>query len=375
MNVGVFSWIIDRQRTGVDNYLYYLIQTMITDGKGDQLSLIHCKESDDKIYDETNEIMIPNLPKRLREMIGLPYGIMKCNLDILHVPTHFHTQLTPFFLNRNVKKILTIHDIIPLLFPETYGGNLASLWVRSLKIIKNRPEMFLVDSNNTKRDCIRHLGIEHEKIKVVPLAAPPSFRPFDDLISIKSYLIHKYQINTPFILSVGRLEARKNFVPLIKAIHHLKNEGLNFSLVLIGGMGWKHEEVIESMKDLGLEENVIFPGYVSEEDLVKFYNAADLFVYPSLYEGFGLPPLEAMACGTPVITSNTSSLPEVVGEAGIMVDPHDDQELTKAMHKVLTNENLSKKLGQKGLERSKCFTWEKTASETWKVYEEVLNRQ
>jgi glycosyltransferase involved in cell wall biosynthesis len=146
---------------------------------------------------------------------------------------------------------------------------------------------------------------------------------------------------------------------------------LDYKLVNIGAMGWKHENVLEEIQKLNLQDDVIFPGYVPDDDLVKFYNAADLLVYPSLYEGFGLPPLEAMACGTPVITSNTSSLPEVVGDAGIMVDPVDIDALTESIYQVLNNPNLQEDMQKNGLERSKIFTWEKTAKETWKIYEMI----
>jgi glycosyltransferase involved in cell wall biosynthesis len=146
-----------------------------------------------------------------------------------------------------------------------------------------------------------------------------------------------------------------------------------YKLVIVGGKGWKYDDIFRNIEALNLQEDVIFTGYVPKEDLVKFYNLADLFVYPSLYEGFGLPPLEAMACGCPVITSNTSSLPEVVGDAGIMVNPYDVNELVKVMYEVLTNEGLKKELSKKGLERAKLFDWKKTAEETWKAYEMVYH--
>ncbi|MEA3458002.1 MAG: glycosyltransferase family 1 protein, partial [Candidatus Thermoplasmatota archaeon] len=139
--------------------------------------------------------------------------------------------------------------------------------------------------------------------------------------------------------------------------------------------GRKYKEIFETINKLNLQNDVVFTGYVSDEDLPALYNAADLFVYPSIYEGFGLPPLEAMACGTPVITSNTSSLPEVVGDAGIMVDPPDVDRLADAMHEVLTNEGLRANMIKKGLGRAEMFSWEKCARETLEVYEEVYGER
>jgi len=136
-------------------------------------------------------------------------------------------------------------------------------------------------------------------------------------------------------------------------------------------MGWKYNKIFSTMEELDLKKDVIFTGYVPDEDLVKIYNAADLFVFPSIYEGFGLPPLEAMACGCPVITSNTSSLPEVVGDAGVMVDPYDDKTLADEMHRILSNNGFKTELSKKSLERAELFSWRQTAKETWKVYEEV----
>ena len=142
---------------------------------------------------------------------------------------------------------------------------------------------------------------------------------------------------------------------------------------MVGGKGWKYTKIFDLIEELNLKNEVIFTDYVSDEYLVKIYNAADLFVYPSLYEGFGLPPLEAMACACPVITSNTSSLPEVVGDAGIMIDPNDVDSLTESMLKILTDNQLREEMSRKSLERAKMFSWKKTARETWKVYEDVLN--
>lgn len=372
MNVGILSWIIDRQRTGVDNYLYGTLEEMIKQGKSESITLIHHKKSDDPVYQHCKDVLIPHIPLKLTCYLGMPYAVRKANVDVLHFPAHWHTQSSAFFLNRNVKKVLTIHDLIPLLYPDSYSRNLARRWNNSLKLIINRADHIIAVSEKTREDCIKYLKIPSDEITVIPNGFSKAFYPIPNIGEVKNYIKTTYNLDK-YILFAGRVEARKNITTLINAFYELKKSGFNHKLVIIGGMGWQHEKVLLEIKKLNLQDEVVFPGYVPEDDLVKFYNAADLFVYPSLYEGFGLPPLEAMACGTPVITSNTSSLPEVVGDAGIMVDPLDTTALSDAMCKVLDDPGLQSKLRDNGIIQSKEFSWQKTAQKTWQIYEKVLD--
>lgn len=372
MKVGILSWIIDRQKTGIDNYLYSILQNMVKLKKSKELSLIHYNRTGDTIYHKTNDVIIKKM-SFLTNLLSMPYAINKSKIDVLHVPAHYHTQITPFFLNRNLKKILTIHDLTPLLFPETHIKKNAILWNSTLKLIKSKVDAIITDSMNTKIDCINYLKIPEEKIRVVPLAADARYKPLPHMELVKEELKNKYKLKLPFILCVGTLEKRKNIPTLIKAFNELITNEIKHKLIIIGQKGWKYNEIFETINRLGLNDEIIFTGYVPDEDLVKFYNAADLFVYPSLYEGFGLPPLEAMACGTPVITSNTSSLPEVVGDAGIMVDPYETDVLSDEMYKILTNESLHSNLRKRGLKRAEKFSWDRTARQTWKVYQDVYN--
>ncbi|MFA0834453.1 MAG: glycosyltransferase family 4 protein [Methanobacterium formicicum] len=370
MNVGILSWIIDRQRTGVDNYLYGTVNEMIKMGKSNNITLIHHKKTDDDIYKHCREVLIPYLPLNLTCHLGMPYALMKSKVDLVHFPAHWHTQTSAFFLNRGVKKVLTIHDLIPLLYPESYPPNLARRWNTSLKMIVNHADHIIAVSQKTREDCVKHLNMSPDKITVIPNGYNPIYHPMDNRDEVRKYMKDKYNLNQ-YILFVGRVEARKNIIPVIRTLHEIKKSGLPHKLVIIGGMGWEHEKVLQEIEKLNLNDQVIFPGYISVEDLVRFYNAADLFVYLSFYEGFGLPPLEAMACGTPVITSNTSSLPEVVGDAGVMVDPLDEEALTSSMHQILCDERKRNKLRDKSILRAKDFSWHKTAKETWEVYEKV----
>ena len=373
MNVGILSWMIDRKRTGVNNYLYNLIKNMIKNGKANEISLIHYERSDDPLYSQVNDILIPEKPLKLTSAIGIPQAVKNADIDILHVPVHWYNQITPFVFNREIKKVLTLHDLTPILFPEMHTRETNLTWKSSLKFIKNRTNIMICDSISTKNDCINLLNIQEKRLKVIPLAADEQYKPLKDKELVHDELKIEYNIDYPFILFVGTLEKRKNVPTLLKSFYKLKKSKLDHKLVIVGGKGWKYTKIFDLIAELNLQNDVIFTDYVSDEYLVKLYNAADLFVYPSLYEGFGLPPLEAMACGCPVITSNISSLPEVVGDAGIMIDPNDIDGLTAAMLKILTDNELREELSRKSLDRSKMFSWKKTANETWKVYEDVLN--
>jgi glycosyltransferase involved in cell wall biosynthesis len=286
--------------------------------------------------------------------------------DIIHNPYQF-----PIILNFKQKYIVTIHDLIQILFPNENQKIVYICQKMMFPKIVQSIDKIISDSHHTKQDIIKHFKIPEDKIKVIHLAASENYRPLNEkeIINIKQ----KYNLNYPFILYVGTLEPRKNIPTLLKALYKLKKQGIKHKLVITGKKGWKYKSIFETIDKLNLQKDVIFTGYVPDEDLPALYNAADLFVYPSLYEGFGLPPLEAMQCGTPVITSNTSSLPEVVGDAGIMVNPYDVDELANKMYEVLTNDGLREELSKKGLERAKLFSWKKCAEEHLKVYEEVYN--
>ena len=271
------------------------------------------------------------------------------------------------------KYIITIHDLTLFITPKESKSGRPTFYKLFYPRTLRTADKIIADSNSTKRDLINYFNVPEEKIRVILLAADEKFKALNNekINEVKQ----KYNLKYPFILYVGGLAFHKNIPTLIKAFYKIKKDEKKQKLVIAGGKGWKYKEIFETIDKLNLQNDVIFTGYVLDVDLPALYNAADLFVYPSLYEGFGLPPLESMACGTPVITSNTSSLPEVVGDAGIMIDPHDVDGLADAMHKVLSNEGLRDDMIKRGLERAKMFSWERCARETLEVYEEVYNER
>ena len=269
------------------------------------------------------------------------------------------------------KQVITIYDLTFLLFPEYQP------WLRGMGLAKgivqsaDQADMIIAISNHTKRDLVTHLGVSEKKIRVIPCAVAKAFRPI--VASEIQPVLTKYGLlHDGYILYVGNIEPRKNLVRLVQAYSLLKDRGtFRHPLILCGGRGWKNKEVYDCVQQLSLENEVKFIGYVPDEDLSFLMSGATLFVYPSLYEGFGLPPLEAMACGTPVVTSSSSSIPEVVGDAALMVDPHDVEGLSAAIARVLAHKDLRVDMRRKGLARAKLFSWEEVASQTLQVYSEV----
>jgi len=223
-----------------------------------------------------------------------------------------------------------------------------------------------------KKEIINFYKVKSEKIVVIHYGVSENFKPVE--VKEKEKILKKYGIKNSFILAVSNLQPRKNLKRLIKAyLHLLKNkDNFQFSLVIVGRKLWLYKEIFKEVRGLDLNDKIIFTDYIPEKDLIYLYNLAEVFVYPSLYEGFGFPVLEAMACGCLVITSNLSSLPEICEKAAILVNPYDIKAIANAINEVISNNNLRKFLKNEGLKQSQKFSWEKTAKKTLKVYEEVL---
>ncbi len=320
----------------------------------------------------SSQIKAPNFQERqaplseraltiLWHRLGLPVAVewFTGPLDIFH-STDF--VLPPV---RQARTILTVHDLTFMRLPHCAEAGLRAYLSRVVPRSIERADLVLADSQSTKNDLIELLGVPPDKIEVVYAGVESRFRPMEGEVALQR-VKRRYGLDFPFILSLGTLEPRKNFTGLIEAYALLKDKGLK--LVIAGGKGWLYEEIFARVEELGLKDKVIFPGFVADEDLPALYNLARLFVFPSLYEGFGLPPLEAMACGTPVVTSDRPSLPEVVGEAGLMVEATDSQALAKAIERALTDEDLRQEMKEKGLKQAARFTWDAAAEKLLEVY-------
>jgi glycosyltransferase involved in cell wall biosynthesis len=298
---------------------------------------------------------------RLR--LPLPVEVFSGPIDLLHSPDYV---LPP---TRGARSVVTVHDLSFLTVPEAADPRLRRYLSRAVPRAVARADHVLADSHSTRDDLVTHLGVEPQRITVVYPGVDPRFRPLDE--AAVQFVRARYDLQEPFILAVGTLEPRKNFPTLIEAYARLQDFGVALSevqLVIAGGKGWLYEGIFAAVERLGLGERVRFLDFVPDPDLPALYNAAAVFAFPSLYEGFGLPPLEAMACGTPVITSNVSSLPEVVGDAALTVPPTDVAALAEALARALTDEHLRATLRQQGLQQAARFTWDAAARTLLAVY-------
>jgi glycosyltransferase involved in cell wall biosynthesis len=286
----------------------------------------------------------------------------------------FHSSDVFFYRPAQGASVITVHDLTTLLFPHLHVGATTSLHDEKMRFVANHADEIIAVSECTRRDVIAHLGVSPERVHVVYEGAEQQYRPLHDRALIRATAC-RYGVEEPgYILTVGTLEPRKNLVTLVEAYGALRRRQPAPPLVLAGSKGWLHDGLFRRVKDLDLERHVRFTGFVADADLPALMNGASLFVYPSLYEGFGLPPLEAMACGVPVITSDSSSLPEVVGSAGRLVPPHDVQELAESMAAVLNDPALQADMRRRGLAQAGRFSWERAAQETLKVYRQARRR-
>ncbi len=331
-----------------------------------------------------------------RFRLPIPVELIVGKVDLFHSPDFTLPPTLP-----GVPTLLTVHDLSFVRDPDSAWPSLRAFLNKAVPRSVQRATHVLADSLATKNDLIELFGTPAEKITVLYSGVEARFAPVRDQVEIDR-VCAKYHLPRPFILSVGTLQPRKNYARLIEAFAELikhperspsgakskdasVGDGASFDstsfrsgrltsdyyLVITGGKGWMYESIFEQVKSLGLENRVHFPGFVDDADLPTLYSAANLFAYVSLYEGFGLPLLEAMACGTPVIASNVSSLPEVVGDVGLQVDPRDVADVTRALRTMIEQSDVRATSIAAGLDRARTFTWEKAARELLAIYDHI----
>jgi len=308
-----------------------------------------------------------NLAKLWFEQVSFPRACRRQGVELAHVP-YFASPLFP-----TTPTVVTVHDLIPMLLPAYRGSMLVRLYTLLVAIAAKRADMVLTDSQASKWDIVHLLDIPSERVRVIYLAADNIYQPILDdhrLTAIRQ----KYGLPESYLLYLGGFDQRKNVLTLLKAFAQLAKDSRAF-LGIAGRLPEKGSDFFPDprpiVQELGIKERVVFTGWVPEEDKPTLYSGARALVFPSLYEGFGLPPLEALACGTPVIASNRGSLPEIVGDGGLLLEPDDLEGLAAAMQKLLSDDTLREDLREKGLAHAARFSWEKTARETLAVYREV----
>lgn len=299
--------------------------------------------------------------QQIRYFTALPQILKKMKIEVFFGTRHY---LPPF--NRKIRYVALVHDLIPLRMPELFTKKHLQRFKIFTSICRHQADSYIAVSEATKADILHYMKVPEEKIQVIYEGANPDFTPERDEAGIKETM-ERFGIESPYLLCLSTVEPRKNMLRTIQAYEQyvLKND-LPYKLVIVGGKGWNNGEIYDYVNEHHLNGYVLFTGYVSNEDVKNIYANATLFIYASLYEGFGIPVLEAMQSGVPVITSNVSSMPEVAGDACILVDPYQTEDIKNAIIKVLDSEKLQAEMKEKGIARAKKFSWRQCGEEVHK---------
>lgn len=360
-----------RQRAGVGRYTRNLVAALAGLDRDNEYRLFVAGEPPAGDWPPNFSVRATRVPARVltagwhKLRLPVPVERLAGASDIFHSPDF---TLPPLDKARGV---VTIHDLSFLKLPQYADPGLREYLTARTPDAAARASRILADSENTRRDVIELLKVPQEKVSVVYAGVEPRFRPVRDPARLQA-VRERYQLPELFVLFVGTIEPRKNLGRLISAYAEMRRQtGLPHALILGGGKGWLSDDIYEQVKREGLEEDVRFPGYIDDADLPALYTLADLFVFPSLYEGFGLPPLEAMACGAPVVASRNSSLPEALGAAPLYVDAEDTDGLADAMARVLGDATLRLRLADLGRAQAARFTWDGAARQLLAAYQQV----
>jgi len=372
MKIGIdIRTLMDAEYSGVPEYTLNLIKEILRLDSNNEYKLFYNSFADleDRIpkFEGNNiEIVKTNYPNKIfnygfQKILGWPKIDKFMDVDVFFLP---HMNFAS--LSKDVKKIIAIHDLSFLHYPDFFSlrKNIWHKMVNIKKLLGNFDKVVAV-SENTKKDLIELCDVDPGKIKVIYSAIEKNYKKIEDqekLTKIKN----KYNLPDKFILFLATLEPRKNVDGLIQAfdIFQKKYSGFeSYELIIVGGKGWKGRKIFEAWQKARHKEKIKFLGYIKRGDKKYIYNLASLFVYPSFYEGFGFPPLEAMASGAPVITSNSSSLPEVVKDNAVLINPYDINEISEAICQTLSNDNIRKRISGSALKYVENFSWEKTARE------------
>ena len=369
MRIGIDYTAAVRQGAGIGRYARNLVRALLDLDKQSEYVLLVAGAGIPRVADLLEPLTsgagakLVNLPVTDRTLailwhrLRLPLWVeLACgDLDCFYSPDF---TLPPV---RRARTILTVHDLSFMRVPECSEPGLRQYLLKAVPASVRRADCILADSECTRGDVIELLGVDAHKVKVVYPGVEPRFRPVQDARELAAVRT-RYALPNRFVLGLGTLQPRKNFGRLIEGYAQIRCDlSEDTQLVIAGGKGWLYDDIFQRVEQLGLGNVVHFPGYVDDKDLPALYSLADLFAFPSLYEGFGIPPLEAMACGTPVVTSSVSSLPEVVGDAALLVKPTDVDALAEALREALLSRRLRDKLIQQGLDRAKEFTWARGA--------------
>jgi glycosyltransferase involved in cell wall biosynthesis len=377
MRIALDGFPLSSPKTGVGHYTFELARTLAELSPEDIFELISPIPFNESVVEEIQQSSLKNLIlnhpesasfRRRWWALGLPFFLRQNSFDLFH-GTNYEVPLW----NRK-RNVLTIHDLSVLLHPEYHEPHLVQRARRRLPLMIRSATRIIAVSESMKLEICEYLKLKPERVVVTPEAPRKSFRPVSPSESVAT--IERLGVEPDFILTVGTIEPRKNLLTLARALDQiLRRTSLRPQLVIAGGEGWMTDNLYSFIESSGIGHRVRFIGYTSDDDLRALYSSCRVCVYPSFYEGFGLPPLEAMACGAPVITSRVPALEETVGKAAFLFNPVSVEELAAAIIQLWNSPERRLQLSQTGLQRAADFTWEKTARLTLDVYREVLNRE
>lgn len=368
MRVGISAHTLGTNTGGIETFVRGSIRGLgAVDPRGDYTLFLSPPLPTDPVEgsERMRRVVVPTRHTLLRNAVTFPLALAKERIDVVHVQ-YAAPPLCPSRI------VVSVYDLIHEYHPDFYTRDVLLQYRALVPFTIRRAAIVHTVSEYSKRDIVRRYCVPPDKVAVTLCAADPLFRQIHDEQRLADVRL-RYHTGDHFILYVGNIERRKNLKTLIEAYVRLRQtDATRHNLVLVGRNAWLYDDIFATARTSGYADELVFTGYVPKDDLIALYNAASLFVYPSLFEGFGIPPLEAMACGTPVVCSNASSLPEVVDDAAIMVDPLAVDELAAAIARTLRDDDLRRQLIARGLQRTAMFTWEKAAQRLVEIYDRAF---
>jgi glycosyltransferase involved in cell wall biosynthesis len=378
MRVAINGWFWTQPATGTGQTVRYLVPALVRQDPSLELILVVPEQAaqsrtEEELPEGVRWLPVPsgsgNLRKVWFEQYTFPRVCRQLGVDVAHVP-YFASPL-----NAGVPTVVTVHDLIPMVLPEYRGNAWVRLYTSLVAAAAARACLILTDSQASKQDILAHLRVPDSRVRVVYLAPAPQYRPVDDPLALAA-VRRKYDLPGTFVLWLAGFDVRKNARGLLHAYTWVYSAlGDEYPLVMAGKLPDRETPLFPDPRrtaaELGIGEALRFPGRIDEADKPALYSAASVFAFPSHYEGFGLPILEAMACGTPVVTSNAASLPELAGAAAFQIDPGDTRRMGAAIIALCVQEDLHAEMREKGLAQAAGFTWDKTARETMAAYRQA----
>ena len=373
LNVLIDTTCITRKKAGVGIYAKNLVHHLLSLDCNVKIYLLVQDDDPDFNYSACPQVTTIAVPARifrfsplrlLLEQLFIPFLLVRHKIKVLH-SLHYSFPL----LHPGVKQVVTLHDMTSFKMPEVHLPLKVIYFHTFIRAAIRFADKLIFVSYSAQKDCADLFHLRKQVSTVIHLGKADTFTPS---LGSSDHVRHKYNLPPIFLLYIGTIEPRKNLVRLVSAFASISDLHKDCVLVIAGMKGWMYEDLFRKVRELNIASRVIFTGFISEEDKLDLIRAATVFVYPSLYEGFGIPVLEAMACGIPTITSNISSLPEITGNATLLVDPTNEDEIAAALNRLLSSSDLRRELSKKSILQAALFTWDKTATLTMNTYRSLV---